>query len=162
MSKFQVTSHGKKFDFDTETWDTAVIMAHVQQGIKIRLDRSSASLTKANNGTVESKLIACEKVYTSISSGEMPKSGGGGSRLTPQERSLKVVLKTKVTFLKGETVSEAMTRLTKEISKQQNKEYEVEMDLKVKTLLESTDIYKDQLKAELSKNAPVDLSVFEL
>ena len=92
MSKFTVTSHGTKFDFDTESWTDEVILAHATQGIKIRLDRSSASLTKKDGSTDQDRLDCAIKVATSIQSGEMPKSGGGGSRLSIEDRALKATI----------------------------------------------------------------------
>ncbi len=156
MSKFTVTSHGSKFEFDTESWLEAVIMAHVQQGIKIRLDRSSASLTKKDGSTDQDRLDCAVKVAKTIQSGEMPKSGGGGSRLSIEDRALKAALLVKLSFEKKETISEALERYTKAIAEGQNKDFEPEMVEKVRVALEGTKVYINTIELEESKLAKTD------
>jgi len=158
MSKFTVTSHGTKFDFDTETgdWTDEVILAHAKQGIKIRLDRSSASLTKKDGSTDQDRLNCAMKVAKSIQSGEMPKSGGGGSRLTIKDRALKAALLVKLSFEKKETISEALERYTKAIAEGQKKDFEPEMVEKVKAALENTPVYKNMIELEESKLVKTD------
>ena len=151
MSKFTVVSHGKKFDFDTEKWLEAVVMAHVAQGIKIRLDRSSASLTKKDGSTDKDRLDCAIKVAKSIANGDMPKSGGGGSRLSIEDRALKAALLAKLSFEKKETISEALERYTKAIAKGQDKDFEEGMIDKVKTALEATKVYINTIELEQSK-----------
>jgi hypothetical protein len=151
MSKFTVTSHGTKFEFDTESWLEAVVMAHAMQGIKIRLDRSSASLTKKEGSTDQDRLDCAIKVAKSIQSGEMPKSGGGGSRLSIEDRALKAALLVKLSFEKKETISEALERYTKAIAEGQGKDFEPEMVEKVQTALEGTKTYKNVIQAEKDK-----------
>jgi len=156
MSKFTVTSHGTKFDFDTETWAEAVIMAHVSQGIKIRLDRSSASLTKKDGSTDQDRLDCAIKVAKSIQSGEMPKSGGGGSRLSIEDRAMKAALLVKLSFEKKETISEALERYTKAIAKGQGKDFEESMIEKVQNALMGTKVYVNTIELERSKLAKED------
>ena len=151
MSKFTVTSHGTKFNFDTEAWTDGVILAHAQQGIKIRLDRSSASLTKKDGSTDQDRLDCAIKVAESIQSGEMPKSGGGGSRLSIEDRALKAALLVKLSFNKKETIGEALERYTKAIAEGQGKEFEPEMIKKVQTALEGTKVYVNMIELERSK-----------
>ena len=163
MSKFTVTSHGSKFDFDTEKWLDAVVMAHAMQGIKIRLDRSSASLTKKEGSTDQDRLDCAMKVAKSIQSGEMPKSGGGGSRLSIEDRALKAALLVKLSFEKKETIGEALIRYTMAIAKGQDKDFEHEMVAKVQTALENTEVYLDTIKLENAKlNKVDDMSGLEL
>ena len=156
MSKFTVTSHGQKFDFDTESWKEEVLLAHAIQGIKIRLDRSSASLTKKEGHTDQDRLDCAMKVAKSIASGEMPKSGGGGSRLTIEDRALKAALLVKVSFEKKETIGEALERYTKAIAEGQGKDFEPEMVKKVQAALENTPVYINTIELENSKLAKVD------
>ena len=156
MSKFTVTSHGSKFDFDTETWTAEVLLAHAKQGIKIRLDRSSASLTKKDGSTDQDRLDCAKKVAKTIQSGEMPKSGGGGSRLSIEDRALKASLLVKLSFEKKETIEEALERYTKAIAKGQGKDFEPEMVEKVKTALKGTEVYLDTIKLENAKLNKVD------
>lgn len=150
MSKFTVTSHGTKFDFDTETWEEAVILAHAMQGIKIRLDRSSASLIKKEGWTDQDRLDRAIKVAKSIQSGEMPKSGGG-SRLTIEDRALKAALLVKLSFNKKETIPEALERYTWAIAERQEKEFEPEMVDKVLHALMGTKVYVNTIELERSK-----------
>ena len=156
MSKFTIASHGTKFNFDTETWSEAVIIAHATQGIKIRLDRSSASLTKKNGSTDQDRLDCAVKVAKIIQSGEMPKSGGGGSRLTITDRALKAALLIKVSFNKKETISEALERYTRAIAEGQGKDFEPEMVEKVQTALENTPVYINTIELENSKLNKID------
>ena len=163
MSKFTVTSHGTKFNFDTETWKPEVILAHAMQGIKIRLDRSSASLTKKEGSTDQDRLDCAMKVAKSIQSGEMPKSGGGGSRLSIEDRALKAALLVKLSFEKKETIGEALERYTKAIAEGQGKDFEEDMVAKVQTALENTEVYLDTIRLENAKlNKVDDMSELEL
>ena len=157
MSNFNVTSHGSKFEFDTETWADAVVMAHVMQGIKIRLDRSSASLTKKDGSTDQDRLDCAVKVAKTIQSGEMPKSGGGGSRLSIEDRALKAILLIKITFAKKETINEALERYTRSIAEGQNLEFTPDMVQIIENALKKEDVYLDTIKLENAKlNKGVD------
>ena len=151
MSKFTVVSHGHKFDFNTEAWEEAVIIAHAMQGIKIRLDRSSASLTKKEGSTDQDRLDCAMKVAKSIMSGEMPKSGGGGSRLSIEDRALKASLLVKLSFEKKESISDALERYTRAIAEGQGKDFQPEMVEKVQHALENTLVYKNTIELEQSK-----------
>ena len=152
MSKFEIVSHGHKHAFDTAKWDDEVLLAHAKQGIKIRLDRSSASLTKKDGSTDKDRLDACKKVAETIQSGEMPKSGGGGSRLSIDDRGLKTVLKTLMTFNKGESIPDAITRYTKALAVKQGQEYTEDMDEKVIDFLRKTPVYTSFVELEQARS----------
>ena len=151
MSTFIVVSHGMKFDFDTTNWLEAVLMAHAQQGIKIRLDRSSASLTKKDGSTDQDRLDCAIKMAKSIQSGEMPKSGGGGSRLSIEDKALKTALQTTFTFDKKESLTDALTRFTKGVAEDQNVVFEPYMVGDVIAELEKSDTYKNVIESDKAK-----------
>ena len=156
-----ITSHGKKYEFDTAEWDLSVILAHATQGLKIRLDRSSASLTKSEGFKPDDKLEACDKLYNSLKTGIMPKSGGG-SRLTPNERAFNIVLKSQIKYLKGEKQADCLIRLSKSLAEKQKVDFTDEMVQKVRDVLENTSTYKDALAAELAKTNPVSVDYSDL
>ena len=123
------------------------------QGIRIRLDRSSASQTKKEGSTDQDRLDCAIKLAKSIQAGNMPKSGGGGSRLSIEDRAMKAALLTTFTFEKKETLDEALIRFTKGVAKDQNVEFEESMVDDIITALENTPTYKNVIESEKAKNA---------
>ena len=147
-----ITSHGKNFEFDFDEIPQESIIAHAMQGIKIRLDRSSASLTKDAGHSDQERQDCAIKLAKKYAAGEMPKSGGGGSRLSIEDRALKAALQSVFTFQKKETLDNALTRYTEAMAKSQKVDFAPEMLDKVTSALKSTETYKAVIKTEEDKN----------
>ena len=91
--------------------------------------------------------------------------GGGGARLSPEDKAWKAVLKSiGYPVKKGKSIEDTLAKATRGIAKAQNKTFEPDMVEAVKASLRERDVFKDEL-AYWSKPAAsedVDLADIEL
>jgi len=88
MQAFTLQSHGKSWSFDPVSWSDEFVQDMMEQGVKIRLDRSSAS-----DKTPQDRLASCQALYDKLAQGILPSgSGRGGPRLAWEDKAERDIL----------------------------------------------------------------------
>lgn len=145
MATYTITSHGQAWKFDDTDWSPEFIRAMVEQGLKIRLDRASASKTKKEGFTDEDRLAEVHKTYEGLKAGQLP-TGGTRERLTPEEKALGDALRANGSKRpKGATIEQWLESATRTLAEKQGKQFDSGMTKKMQTFLEKSDTYKKAL-----------------
>ena len=159
-STFRITSHGEVFDFRAEGWSPEFRDYLQAQGLKIILDRSSASETKKGGATEADRKAACREVAKRLMAGEIPARGGSRVRLSPEDVALRAACNAVSKAEGGETLGQQVERIGKAAAREQGKAWEPEMAAKVVEWLKTTKVYKTALAAREASPPKTDGLVF--
>jgi len=157
INAFSINSHANIMEFDPSKWSDAFVQSMIEQGVKVRVDRSSASLTIEKGFGEMDRLIKAQEVAKGLAEGKIP-AGGGFSRLSPEVFAMKETLRVnKVKIKTGESMPQCLMRLAKALTSIPEGEENateaaiVETRDALKTELQGSDVYKTTLQARLSK-----------
>lgn len=82
-----ITVRGKTYDIGTANWSPETVLAAIEQGVTIKLQRADAGRDPAD------KAAAVQATVEALAAGKWARSGGGGRSADPVDREFKRVAK---------------------------------------------------------------------